>query len=163
MALDAARALRLLAELRDIDHGARARKAISLAEKQRRLAIARELNGWALDQQKNPGGGNQRQHPRAAVKLRVEILGGPRPIELASDSLAVGGMSVSVPFAPRVSDLLALRLVPPPPDEPFEVMAEVIWFHPVRMRAGVRFHDLGDEARAVIERIIFSDLLQQNR
>jgi hypothetical protein len=160
MPLDAARALRLLAELRDIDHGARSRKAITLQEKQRRLAIARELNQFTLDQQRAGSGPNLRQHPRAQVRLMVELLGGPRAIELETDSLAVGGVSCVVSFGPRVGDLLSLRLTPPAPDEPFEVMAEVVWFHPVRSRAGLAFHDLPDDARAVVERLIYSDLVK---
>ncbi len=160
MPLDAARALKLLAELRDIDHAARSRKAITLAEKQRRLAIARELNQFTLDQQRPLAGANHRQHPRAQVRLKVELLGGPRSIELETDSLAVGGVSCVVGFNPRVGDLLSLRLTPPQPDEPFEVMAEVVWFHPVRSRAGLAFHDLPDDARAVIERLIYSDLVK---
>jgi hypothetical protein len=161
MPLDAARALKLLAELRDIDHAARSRKNITLAEKQRRLAIARELNQFTLDQQRPQGGGaDHRQHPRAQVKLKVELLGGPRSIELETDSLAVGGVSCVVSFGPRVGDLLSLRLTPPAPDEPIEVMAEVVWFHPIRSRAGLAFHDLRDEARAVIERLIYSDLVK---
>jgi hypothetical protein len=152
------RALKLLAELRDIDLGARARRAITLAEKQRRIAIARELHQIALAGQKPQDGSENRRDPRARVKLRVLVVGGPRPIELQTENVAVGGVSVGLPFTPRVGDLLALRLIPPEPDEPFEAMGEVVWFHPVRQKAGLRFHDLGDGGRGVIERMIYGSL-----
>ncbi len=159
MPLDAARALKLLAELRDIDIGARLRKSITLAEKQRRQAIARALNQITLAMQQPVSGSNQRQHPRAHVPLRCELLGGPRALQLPTDSVAVGGIAVDVGFSPRVGDLVHLRLTPPAPDEPFEVMAQVVWFHPVRMKAGLAFHDLGEEPRAVLERLVYNELV----
>ncbi|SRR5258706_9022423 len=157
--IDSTRALKLLAELRDIDTAARSKKAITLAEKQRRLAIARELGQVALDDQR-PAAGEKRRDPRATVRLRVEVVSGPRAIELETDTLAVGGVSVQVPFTPRVGDLLALRIVPAAPDEPFEVMAQVVWFHPVRQKAGLQFHELSDAGRAILERVIYSDLFK---
>lgn len=159
MAHDASRALKLLAELRDIDIGARLRKSITLAEKQRRQAIARELNQITLAMQQPRAGANQRQHPRANVALKCELLGGPRVIELPTDSVAVGGIAVSIGFSPRVGDLVHLRLTPPAPDDPFDVMAQVVWFHPVRMKAGLAFHDLREEPRAVLERLVYNELV----
>src|SRR5689334_14429958 len=139
MANTPAQALRLLAELLEIDRAVRNRRQpLTLVQKQRRAAIARELHLWALAKQRDmaPPGSEQRQHPRANVRLRVQLLGGPRPIDLQSDSLAVGGVSVLVSFTPRVGDLLALKLVPLE-DAAFEVMGEVVWFDPVRSRAGL--------------------------
>jgi hypothetical protein len=163
MAISAGQAVRLLAELLDLDRSVRQRRQpLSLVQKQRRAAIARDLHLWALAKQRNaaPSGADQRQHPRANIRVKVQLLGGPRIVDLHSDSLAVGGVSVTVKFTPRVGDMLGLRLVPLE-DAPFEVMGEVVWFDPVRSRAGLRFHNLPDEARDVLERIIFSDLVKQ--
>ncbi len=162
MATSAGQAVRLLAELLEMDRGVRNRRVpLSLVQKQRRAAIARELHLWALAKQRGaaPSGADQRQFPRANVRLRVQLLGGPRSVDLQSDSLAVGGVSVAVKFTPRVGDLLGLRLVPLE-DAPFDVMGEVVWFDPVRSRAGLRFHDLTDDGREILERLVFSDLIK---
>lgn len=163
MVTTAAKAVRLLAELLDLDRTVRMRRQnLTLAQKQRRAVIVRELHRWALAKQRGnaPPGAEQRQHPRANVRLKVQMLGGPHPVDLQSESLAVGGVSVTVSFAPRVGDLLGVRLVPLE-DAPLEVMAEVVWFDPVRSRAGLRFHQVSDEAREVLERLVFSDLVNR--
>ena len=116
MELDSAHAVRLLAELIELDRSLqKKRRAWGLVQKQRRAAIARELSLWAMSRQQLSGSGEKRQHPRASLKLRVAMQGGPRPLALDSDTLAVGGLSLSVPFQPRAGDLLHLTLVPPPP------------------------------------------------
>lgn len=158
----AAKAVRLLAELVELDRGVRSRKqSMTLPQKQRRAAIVRELHLFALARQRGlaPSGSEHRQHPRAQVSLRVQLSGGPHPVELKSESVAVGGVCVVVKFAPRVGDLFALKLIPLE-DAPFEVMGEVVWFDPVRSRAGVRFKELSEEGRGVIERLVLSDLVQ---
>ena len=162
MAISAAQALRHLAELLEIDRTVRTRRQpLTLVQKQRRAVIARDLHQWALERQRGnaPSGAEQRRDPRANVRLKVQLLGGPHTVDLHSDSLAVGGVSVSVKFTPRVGDLLGLRLVPLE-DAPLEVMGEVVWFDPVRSRAGLRFQGLSEEGRAVLERIIFTDLVK---
>jgi hypothetical protein len=162
MATSAGQAVRLLAELLELDRGARNRRVpLTLIQKQRRAAIARELHLWALARQRGgaPQGAEHRQFPRANVRVKVQLLGGPRSVDLHSDSLAVGGVSVAVSFTPRVGDLLGLRIVPLE-DAPFEVMGEVVWFDPVRSRAGLRFQQVGDDAREVLERLVFSDLIR---
>jgi hypothetical protein len=68
-------------------------------------------------------------------------------------------MSLDLSFAPRLGDRLHLRLVPPPPEDPLEVEAEVIWFNPARQRAGVQFSGMSEEGRALLERLIFTDLV----
>lgn len=159
---NAAKAVRLLAELVEMDRTIRSRRqSLTLSQKQRRAAIIRELHLWALARQRGaaPPGAEKRQFPRAEVHLKVQLLGGPRAVELQSESLAVGGVCVTVSFAPRVGDLLPLRLQPLE-DAPFDVMGEVVWFDPIRARAGVRFHDLSDDGRAVLERLVFSDLVK---
>jgi hypothetical protein len=164
MAISSTQAVRLLAELLEIDRTVRGRRQpLSLVQKQRRAAIVRDLHMWALARQRGnaPPGSEHRQHPRAAVRLKVQLLGGPHPVELQSDSLAVGGVSVRVSFTPRVGDLLGLKLVPLE-EAAFEVMGEVVWFDPVRARAGLRFHQLTDEGRAVLERLVFSDLVKHS-
>jgi len=159
MSTTAAKALRLFAELLEMDRSVRSRRmALSLTQKQRRAAIVRELHMWALSRQRGPGGAEQRQFPRAQVRVKVQLLGGPRPVDLQSDSLAVGGVSVAVSFTPRVGDLLGLRIVPLE-DVPFEVNGEVVWFDPVRARVGLRFHELTDDGRAILERLVFSNLV----
>ena len=97
--------------------------------------------------------------PRANVKLRVQLIGGPRPLELHSDSLAVGGMSLQLTFQPRLGDHLALKLVPPPPDDAVEVAGEVIWFNAAKQRVGVQFIELTEEAQSLLERLVFDDLI----
>jgi hypothetical protein len=162
MAITATQAVRLLAELLEMDRSVRNRRQpLSLVQKQRRAAIARDLHLFALAKQRGqaPAGAEQRQHPRANVRVKVQLLGGPHKVDLHSDSLAVGGVSVSVKFTPRVGDMVGLRLVPLE-DPPIEVMGEVVWFDPVRSRAGLRFQNLSDEGRAVLERIIFTDLVR---
>jgi hypothetical protein len=154
-------AVRLLAELVELDRQMRKRRApLTFAQKQRRAQIAQDLHRWALSRQRWGGSGAQRRDPRAAnVRVRVEMVGGPRPLELKSDSLAVGGMSLDLPFEPRLGDRLHLRLVPPAGDEPFEVEAEVMWVNLAKHRAGVQFIGLSEEAHDTLERLIFADLV----
>src|SRR5262245_47249265 len=107
MAITAAQAVRLLAELLEIDRTHRNRRQpLQLVQKQRRAAIARDLHLFALAKQRGtaPTGAEQRQHPRANVRLKVQLLGGPHKVDLHSDSLAVGGASLMVKFTPRVGD-----------------------------------------------------------
>lgn len=158
----AAQAMRLLSELLELDRQVRVRRqALSLQQKQRRMQIAQDLSKFALARQQAGwlGSGPQRKEPRANVRLRVQQIGGPHPLELQSDSLAVGGMSLTLPFTPRLGDRLHLRLVPQPPDEPQRAEAEVVWINAARQRVGVQFRELDDEARALIERLIFADLV----
>lgn len=160
--LGAAQAVRLLAELVELDRQIRVkRQPLTFQQKQRRAQIATDLHRWALARQRASfaGGGEQRRDPRANLRLRVQMIGGPRPVELQSDSLAVGGMSLTLTFAPRIGDRLHLRLVPAPPDEPIAVEAEVIWVNAARHRVGVQFHGVDDDARALLERLIYQDLV----
>lgn len=161
-AMTTTQAVRLLAELVELDRQIRTkRQPLTFAQKQRRAQIAQDLHRWALARQREgwAGGGEQRRDPRANVRLRVQLVGGPRPVELQSDSLAVGGMSLTLSFPVRLGDRLHLKLVPPPPEEALPVEAEVIWFNAARQRAGVQFHGLGDEGRALLERLIYADLV----
>ncbi|MDB4965291.1 MAG: hypothetical protein JWN44_980 [Myxococcales bacterium] len=157
-----AQAVRLLAELVELDRQIRTkRQPLSLQQKQRRAQIAQDLHRWALARQRSSWGGpgEQRRAPRANVRLRVQLAGGPRPVELQSDSLAVGGMSLTLTFATRLGDRLHLRLVPPPPDEPLAVEGEIIWFNAARQRVGVMFHGLDEAGKELLERLIFADLV----
>jgi PilZ domain len=161
-AVGPAQAVRLLAELVELDRQIRhKRQPLTLQQKQRRAQIAQDLHRFALARQREvwAGSGEQRRDPRANVKLRVQLIGGPRSIELQSDSLAVGGMSLTLSFAPRLGDRLHLRLVPPQPDEPFAVEGEVVWFNAARQRVGVQFHGLDELQRELLERLIFADLV----
>jgi hypothetical protein len=157
-----AQAVRLLAELVELDRQIRSKRMpLTLQQKQRRAQIAQDLHRFALTRQRADWGGpgQQRRDPRANLKLRVQMVGGPRPIELQSDSLAVGGMSLTLSFAPRLGDRLHLRLVPPPPDDPIPVEGEVIWFNAARQRVGVQFHGLDEAQRQLLERLIYADLV----
>ena len=161
-AIGPAQAVRLLAELVELDRLIRTkRQPLSLQQKQRRAQIAQDLHRFALARQRVgwDGSGEQRRDPRANLQLHVQLIGGPRPVELQSDSLAVGGMSLTLNFAPRLGDRLHLRLVPPPPDEPFAVDGEVVWFNAARQRVGVQFHSLDEAQREMLERLIFADLV----
>jgi hypothetical protein len=161
-AIGPAQAVRLLAELVELDRQIRIkRQPLSLQQKQRRAQIAQDLHRFALAKQRASfaGAGEQRKDPRANLRLRVQLIGGPRPVELQSDSLAVGGMSLTLSFAPRLGDRLHLRLVPPAPDEPFGVEGEVIWFNAARQRVGVQFHGLDEAERQLLERLVFADLV----
>ena len=175
----AAKAVHLLAELYHLDQG-RTRDTLTLLERQRRSAICRELSAWALEllERDRPPGAVQREHPRAPVRAKVQLLGGPHRMDLVSESLAVGGLSVRLTsFTPRVGDLWALRLwvagdAPPALDQPaaeqeletaLDLMAQVAWVDPVRGRAGARFVDVPEEARAVLERVVFRELVQAAR
>jgi hypothetical protein len=163
MAITAAQALRYLAELLEIDSSVRMRRQPpTLVQKQRRAAIARDLHLWALDRQRGLApGAEQRQYPRANLRVKVQLLGGPRSVDLQSESLAVGGVSVTVKFSPRVGDMLGLRIVPLE-ETPFEVMGEVVWFDPIRSRAGIRFHKLTDESREILERLVFQEIVKND-
>lgn len=155
-------AMRLLAELLELDRQFRhKRQPLSFAQKQRRAQIALDLHRWALLRQQRDwgGGGVARRDPRSRLSLQVRLVGGPRPLLLQSDSLAIGGMSLTLGFPARVGDRLHLQLVPPPPDEAIALQAEVVWFTAARQRAGVRFHELSEEARALLERLIYADLV----
>jgi hypothetical protein len=157
-----AQAVRLLAELVELDRQVRSRRQpLTLQQKQRRAQIAQDLSRFALARQRAGwlGGGEQRREPRANVRLRVQLVGGPRPLELQSDSLAVGGMSLTLTFTPRLGDRMHLRMVPAPPDDAVEIEAEVIWINAARQRVGVRFIELSEDGRELIERLIFSDLV----
>jgi hypothetical protein len=161
-AIGPAQAMRLLAELVELDRQIRTkRQPLSLQQKQRRAQIAQDLHRFALLRQREvySGGGEQRRDPRANVKLRVQLVGGPRAVELQSDSLAVGGMSLTLSFAPRLGDRLHLRLIPPQPEEPFAVEGEVVWFNAARQRVGVQFHGLDEAQRELLERLVFADLV----
>jgi hypothetical protein len=161
MALPSSSPLKLLAELLELDQVSHERKASwSLAHKQRRHVICQDLRSWALARQAAPEGSEQRRDPRALVRLRVQLLGGPRPVELQSESLAVGGLSVTLHFAPRKGDLMALRLIPPEPEQALELIGEVVWYDARKTRAGLRFKDPGDKARDVLERIVFGELVR---
>jgi hypothetical protein len=98
--------------------------------------------------------------PRAPLHLRVQLIGGPRPLELHTESVGVGGLSLQLTFSPRLGDHLALRLVPPPPDDAVEVEAQVVWFNAAKQRAGVQFRSISEEAHALLERLVFDDLLK---
>lgn len=156
-----AQAVRLLAELKELDRTTRQkRQTLSLQQKQRRAQIAHDLHRWTLARQQAQFGGTpQRKAPRANVKLRVQLVGGPRPLELQTESLAVGGLSLILNFTPHLGDILALKLIPQPPDDPIEADAEVVWFNAAKQRAGVQFQSLSEEAVAVLERIVFDDLI----
>ncbi len=157
-----AQAVRLLAELVELDRQIRIkRQPLTLQQKQRRAQIAQDLHRFALARQRADwkGPGDQRRDPRANVKLRVQMIGGPRPVELQSDSLAVGGMSLTLTFAPRLGDRLHLKLTPPPPDEAFNVDGEVVWFNAARQRVGVQFIGIDEAQRQLLERLIFADLV----
>ena len=161
-AIGPAQAVRLLAELVELDRQIRTkRQPLTLQQKHRRAQIAQDLHRFALARQRADwkGAGEQRRDPRANVRLRVHLIGGPRPIELQSDSLAVGGMSLTLNFAPRLGDRLHLRLVPPAPDEPFAAEGEVVWFNAARQRVGVQFIGLDEAQRQLLERLIFADLV----
>jgi hypothetical protein len=161
MALPSLSPLKLLAELLELDQVSRERRSSwSLAQRQRRQVICTELRAWALARQVAPEGAEQRRDPRVPVHIRVQLLGGPRPVELQSESLAVGGLSATLHFAPRRGDLLALRLIPPSPEGALELMGEVVWYDPRKARAGLRFKDPSDEAKSVLERIVFGELVR---
>lgn len=159
--LPSTKAVRLLSELLEFDQLVRTRRQpLTLLQKQRRQAIASELHRWALERQRSEGqGAEHRRDPRAEVRLRVQMLGGPRPVDLEADSIAIGGVRVHVGFQPRVGDVLALRMTPL--EEPaVELMARVVWYDPVRSKAGLAFMSLSDSARAFIERVVYSDLVK---
>ncbi len=159
--LPSTKAVRLLSELLEFDQLVRTRRQpLTLLQKQRRQAIATELHRWALDRQRAQGSGSElRRDPRADIRLRVQMLGGPRPVDLEADSIAVGGVRVHVGFQSRIGDVLALRMVPL--EEPaIEVMARVVWYDPVRSKAGLAFMGLSDSARAFVERVVYSDLIK---
>ena len=161
MALPSSSPLRLLAELLELDQIARDRRAaLTLAQKQRRQVICQELRLWALARQNAPSGSEQRRDPRAVMRLRVQLLGGPRPVELQTESLAVGGLSATLHFAPRKGDLMALRLIPGEPEAALELMGEVVWYDARKTRAGLRFKDTSEEVKAVLERIVFAELVR---
>ena len=161
MALPSSSPLKLLAELLELDQVSRERRASwSLAQRQRRQVICTDLRAWALARQVAPEGAEQRRDPRAPMRIRVQLLGGPRPVELQSESLAVGGLSATLHFAPRKGDLMALRLIPPAPEAPLELMGEVVWYDARKARAGLRFKDPNDEAKSVLERIVFGELVR---
>ncbi len=159
--LPSTKAVKLLAEMLEFDQIVRARRQpLTLVQKQRRQAIAGELHRWALDRQRTHSkGAEHRRDPRADVRLRIQMLGGPRPVDLEADSIAVGGVRANVGFSPRVGDVLALRMVPL--EEPaVEMMARVVWYDPVRSKAGLSFIGLSESARAFIERLVYSDLVK---
>ena len=156
------KAVRLLSELLEFDQLVRTRRQpLTLVQKQRRQAIATELHRWALDRQRNSvSGAEHRRDPRAEVKLRIQMLGGPRPVDLEADSLAVGGVRCHVGFQPRIGDVLALRIVPLE-QAAVEIMAKCVWYDPVRSKAGLAFMNLSDSARSFIEQLVFSDLIRE--
>src|SRR5258706_7917481 len=122
--------LQLLAELLELDQVSRDRRAsLTLSQRQRRQVVCTELRQWALARQQSPGL-EHRRDPRAPVRIRVQLLGGPRPVDLRSESLAGGGFSPTGSFTPRNGDPLAPRLIPPQPGPPFGLMGEGGWYDP---------------------------------
>jgi hypothetical protein len=161
MALPSSSPLQLLAELLELDQVSRERRSsMSLVQRQRRQVICQDLRAWALARQVAPEGAEQRSDPRAPVRIRAQLLGGPRPVELQTESLAVGGLSAKLNYAPRKGDIMALRLIPPEPEPPLELMGEVVWYDPRRSRFGLRFKEPAEEAKSVLERIVFGELVR---
>ena len=159
--LSAIKAMQLLKELLEIDEGVRRRKvALTFVQKQRRMTIASELARWAMASRPAPKGHELRQHPRADMKVRLELLGGPQSVSLETDTLGLGGAGVAVRFPARRGDVWRMRLWPPEGDDPVELQAEVVWVDVPRARCGLRFLEQTDELRAVIERLVFSELIR---
>lgn len=153
--------MHLLRELLEIDETVRRRRvALTFVQKQRRMTIASELGRWAMASRPSPKGAELRQHPRAEMKVRLELLGGPKPITLETDTLGLGGAGVAVSFPVRRGDLWRMRLCPPG-EEPVELGAEVVWVDVPRARAGLRFVQQTDELRALVERLVFSELIRK--
>lgn len=121
----------------------------------------RELSQWALSQQKGPPGAPNREFPRAALRLKVQLIDGTRAVESESRSLSVGGLSVTAPIAPEVGQTMVLRLSPVAPDPQVMVTGVVVWYDRDRLMVGLRFGDLSDEARALLERLVFTNLLDK--
>jgi|GEM_PF-2572456 len=165
MAFPTSRAVKLLSELADIDRKLMSSsfQGLTLLERQRRSAIVRELGGWALERQIAPEGSQRRADPRAPIRLGVQLIGGPHPVTLESESIAVGGISVLLQhFTPRVGDQLTLRLGPID-SMIVEVMGQVVWIDPIRQRAGLRFCDLSEANRAAVEYLVLRSLVQTAR
>src|SRR4051794_41987028 len=95
-AIGPAQAVRLLAELVELDRQIRIkRQPLSLQQKQRRAQIAQDLHRFALARQRADwkGAGEQRRDPRANVRLRVQLIGGPRADQPQSEPPPPGGPS----------------------------------------------------------------------
>ena len=108
-----------------------------------------------------PEGAEQRRDPRAAVHICACSSSVGRVLSSCSRSRWRWAASRRrLHFAPRKGDLLALRLVPPPPEVALELMGEVVWYDPRKARAGLRFKDPSDEAKSVLERIVFGELVR---
>ena len=153
--------MRLLKELLEIDDAVRRRRvALTFVQKQRRITIANDLGRWAMASRRAPKGSELRQHPRTEMRVRLELLGGPQPIGLETDTLGLGGASVLVTFPVRRGDVWRMRLNAPG-EEGAEVSAEVVWVDVPRAKAGLRFLDQTDELRALVERLVFSDLIRR--
>ena len=156
--------MQLLKELLEIDEAVRRRRvALTFVQKQRRMTIASELGRWAMATRPAPKGHELRQHPRADMRVRLELLGGPAPIALETDTLGLGGAGVAVSFPVRRGDIWRMRLCPPDgPDgvDPVELSAEIVWVDVPRARAGLRFVEQTDELRALVERLVFSELIR---
>jgi hypothetical protein len=171
MASPTSRAVLLIAELQELDRKLMRGQApsLTLLERQRRAAICRELHAWALERQQGNQAIKRRADPRAAIALRVSVVGGPHSVELITESLAVGGLSVVLTsFLPRVGDLFTLRLQPDAAPDPslahsITAMADVVWVDPVRSRAGLRFRQLSEADRAAIEALVLDTLVQSAR
>jgi hypothetical protein len=163
MSLSVARAMQLLHELVEIDSSRRGRRQpLSMEQKFRRRDICRQLNHWALERQRLAGGGaERREHARAPgpMQLGVDLLRASERIGAELDSLAVGGVSLIVAVPVKVGETLTLRLVPEPPDQQVELEGDVVWFDAGRSRAGLRFGKMGEEAQALLERLVFGGLL----
>lgn len=155
--------VKLLAELLELDKQLRGRRnPPTLQQRQRRTAISRQLHDWAMAKQEQPGRVPQRSEPRAALQVAVELLGGPHRVLLMTESVAIGGLSCEVSFSPKRGDLLHLRILPDG-EAPFEVMAEVVWWNANNRRAGMAFRQVPEEGRAVLERMVFRGLIDQQK
>ena len=58
---------------------------------------------------------------------------------------------------------MPLKLIPPPPELPLDLMGEVVWYDPRSSRTGLRFKDPSDEAKEVLERVVFGELVRGAR
>jgi len=103
----------------------------------------------AEDESDERSSDERRQHDRSRLIVDVHFDGGDATGIASTRDISVGGLYMSTQTEIPIGEILALRI--PVGEEHVVIKAEVVYSNPGQ-GVGVRFYDLPDEARELMER-----------
>ena len=103
----------------------------------------------AEDESDERSSDERRQHDRARLIVDAHFDGGDATGVASTRDISLGGLYMSTQTEIPIGEILALRI--PIGGEHVVIKAEVVYSNPGQ-GVGVRFHDLPDEARELMER-----------